>query len=627
MPDGDMASAAQGASNNSSDFVRKLYKMLEDPAYSEIVRWGNEGNSFVVLDNEKFTKTILPKHFKHSNFASFVRQLNKYDFHKVRHNDENGTSPYGPSAWEFKHPEFRADRKDNLDNIRRKAPAPRKAQNPEEQYSMQNQQVVVLGETLAATQQQVQQLQENYYDIMNANRIFVDEILHLQKLVRAQNQVHNELLNHLNKLEAERKENRASNHSPPGYNSGQNLLSEGSESPLELRRARDILNGLTVDHAADRDLNRMSVAYHQAGGSPESVGSASMMGPPSAAGVVPFLHDPLSDMRHLVYPVGQNVGIDPFAPEHMNNIPYNRPGNDSIVPQAAEFNSAPPIAAHTPPSAAVQGSSPWGAKKPVVLLVEDDRTCARIGSKFLSQQDCGVEVARDGLEAVNKVNARQHPYDLIFMDIVMPQLDGVSATAMIKDMQPHTPIIAMTSNINQQDLEMYFHWGMKDVLAKPFTKEGMVGKLRKHLASLLRNPPAESMMEPMYLNGSGQPPTPGPYQNQGMGIAPLPPTTSGPVTKFDTTPLQSPSTSNSWHSPSQIPQPSPTIAHDQGGYLAAGSGSGLVLTPGGTQKPQYGGGMMPQMAGGPRMPDGLSRQDGPPEKRQRLYAPSGSYSQ
>ncbi|KAI2631193.1 HSF-type DNA-binding-domain-containing protein [Xylaria nigripes] len=621
MPEGDMAGVAQGAGNNSSDFVRKLYKMLEDPAYSEVVRWGDQGDSFVVLENERFTKTILPKHFKHSNFASFVRQLNKYDFHKVRHNEENGQSPYGTSAWEFKHPEFRADRKDNLDNIRRKAPAPRKAHNAEDQFSVQNQQVVVLSETLAATQQQVQQLQESYYEIINANKVFVDEILHLQKVIKAQHQVHTELINHLSKAE-DRKENRTSNHST-AFTSGPSLLPDVPESSLELRRARDVLNSLSIEHVADRDLNRMSVAFNQAGGSPESVASSSMMGPPGTAGVTPFLHDPINDMRHLVYPVGQNIGIDPFAPEHMNNIPYNRPGGEgSGLPATSDFSSAPSMAANTPPG--LQGPSPWGAKKPVVLLVEDDRTCARIGSKFLSQHDCGVEVARDGLEAVNKVSSRQQSYDLIFMDIVMPQLDGVSATAMIRDLQPNTPIIAMTSNINQQDLEMYFHWGMRDVLAKPFTKEGMIGKLRRHLSNMLRSPPAEGMMDTMFPNGgSAQPPTPGPYSNQGMGLAPLSANSSGPVTKFDTTPIQSPATSSSWHSPSQLPHPSPTMGQEHAGYLAAGSGSQIVLTPGGTQKPQFTSSMIPQMAAASqRIP-----LDGPPEKRQRLYGPPGSYNQ
>ena len=164
------------------------------------------------------------------------------------------------------------------------------------------------------------------------------------------------------------------------------------------------------------------------------------------------------------------------------------------------------------------------------------------------------------------------------------------------------------------------------MLAKPFTKEGMIGKLKRHLPSFLRDQPAQEQggMEAMYANGgAGQPPTPGPYPNPTMNL-PMSGAPSGPITKFETTPVQSPSTTSSWHSPAQMPHASPNLTQDQG-YLTAGSGQAMALTPGGGQRPQFSTGMMPQMGNqhGGRMPD-----EGPPEKRQRLYAPvQGQFAQ
>jgi CheY-like chemotaxis protein len=69
-----------------------------------------------------------------------------------------------------------------------------------------------------------------------------------------------------------------------------------------------------------------------------------------------------------------------------------------------------------------------------------------------------ITIQLDGLEAVNKIQSGAK-YDLVLMDIIMPNLDGVSACHLIRQFNS-TPIIAMTSNIRSDDIEMYFRHGM-----------------------------------------------------------------------------------------------------------------------------------------------------------------------
>ncbi|ODV89881.1 hypothetical protein CANCADRAFT_19045, partial [Tortispora caseinolytica NRRL Y-17796] len=82
-------------------FVVKLWSMVNDPENSKYMHWTDDGTAFIVTGREQFEKSVLPKYFKHSNFSSFVRQLNMYGWHKVQ-DVTSGSLQAADDTWQFK---------------------------------------------------------------------------------------------------------------------------------------------------------------------------------------------------------------------------------------------------------------------------------------------------------------------------------------------------------------------------------------------------------------------------------------------------------------------------------------------------------------------------------------------
>ncbi|KAK5082107.1 kinase-regulated stress-responsive transcription factor skn7 [Lithohypha guttulata] len=590
--------------NNSSDFVRKLYKMLEDPSYSSVVRWGDDGDSFVVLENEKFTKHILPKHFKHSNFASFVRQLNKYDFHKVRQNNEDGQqSQYGPNAWEFKHPEFKANSKDTLDNIRRKAPAPRNkgaivdGDMPIQQIDLMNQQIV-------AQAQQIQMLEASNHELRVNHQTMVQEMVRLHRTVLNHDRVMQDVMKYLNTVDAQQRRNSKVLFPNAQDNAGttltptsQNIGAVDEEAPASpLQHAQQLMQEYNVD--PQLNFPGFENSY-------PSAAQNGMRGPASTHSSGSMGYSKLSDgqLEQIVYPTGGNNGIDPMYSEHLPHIPYPLPSKEV---DAGELRNK-----YAESRKKSNYADPGWARSPRVLLVEDDPTCRQIGAKFLLSFSCTIDTALDGLEAVSKVQ-EGGKYDLILMDIIMPNLDGVSACHIIRQFD-RTPIVAMTSNIRSDDIQMYFQHGMDDVLPKPFTRKSLLDMLEKHLMHMKKIPEGMAPPAPVGVNPSltTHPPNSRSVQDDmSQGASPA-------------------GSTGTWNSPSQYSGVSPVSASmsiPYANYMDSNNAAyqAQPTTPLNPNRPMLPAGSQPGMMQHRRGPSEMSGQDmNPAVKRQRV---SGTYT-
>lgn len=498
----NLPSTASSNQSGSNDFVKKLFQMLQEDTYKDVVRWTSSGDSFVVINTTEFTKEILPRHFKHSNFASFVRQLNKYDFHKVKiPNEEKQNYEYGEDAWEFKHPDFRINDRESLENIKRKSskksslnynPNVANSGSSVDSFGYQN-----LKDEMDNLRLENKSLKQDISVLHTKYKTLVENIVSLKSFDEKYYRSMSVLINCLvqagikmppldfpnpNVLYPQKPNVAAHSHSHTHSNSSSlpqlspPLLSPNGGTGQQGGIGAPIGSSLPAQRFDHNTISQAHTLQHQ---TPLQTMHAQPNNQQSTKQTPPT-NDNLNSKPQSPHLMGEstsgsplvgNLGLDAAsttAPvnSRTSSISTNRvpqPANGAVAstdqPQVTTTNLTNP--------------------KFHVLLVEDDNVCIQLCRKFLVKYGCQVTIATDGLNAISTVEHTK--YDLVLMDIVMPNLDGATATSVIRSFDTKTPIIAMTGNIEDNDLVTYLQNGMSDILAKPFTKDDLYSILSKHL--------------------------------------------------------------------------------------------------------------------------------------------------
>jgi CheY-like chemotaxis protein len=114
------------------------------------------------------------------------------------------------------------------------------------------------------------------------------------------------------------------------------------------------------------------------------------------------------------------------------------------------------------------------------LVVDDNVINIKVATTIISRFIKNIDTAKDGEEALEK--ALSNNYDLIFMDVVMPKMDGIVATKKIREAGNKTMIIAMTANALKDDIDLCLESGMNDYISKPYKIEEIEEVIYKYFA-------------------------------------------------------------------------------------------------------------------------------------------------
>lgn len=118
-----------------------------------------------------------------------------------------------------------------------------------------------------------------------------------------------------------------------------------------------------------------------------------------------------------------------------------------------------------------------------VMVIDDSKTIRRTAETLLKKEGCDVVTATDGFEALAKIS--DHQPQIIFVDIMMPRLDGYQTCALIKNNQvfKQTPVIMLSSRDGLFDKARGRIVGSEQYLTKPFTRDELLGAIRRFVPS------------------------------------------------------------------------------------------------------------------------------------------------
>ncbi|MEJ2039937.1 MAG: response regulator [Desulfosarcinaceae bacterium] len=117
-----------------------------------------------------------------------------------------------------------------------------------------------------------------------------------------------------------------------------------------------------------------------------------------------------------------------------------------------------------------------------ILLAEDNPVNQKLATMMLGKAGYQVDVAGNGSEAVKKYSSAPSDYDLIFMDVQMPEMDGKEATQRLRELGYHDiPIVAMTAHAMKGDREMCLESGMNDYITKPIKRQTVFDVIEKYV--------------------------------------------------------------------------------------------------------------------------------------------------